>query len=418
MAQDNAAQFSDQDAVWISSLQGSSLSSSKINSAQLVNLKLIEQCLDKYWGLGKNLALGWCPVDKGILVLMIPQYALASYSIENAQDRDETLPGPDALLSDIAMESMAQQLVTGSKQRSEEDIMWTAKQFDVSVNHIKLPTPLAPDDTVCLIVEELMKRHGITFVESRAVALFDIVDFSLYKPLEQVTQINSLAYSLNSAHHKMLSKEIDVNFARLTTGDGFYIWNRDTSLQASSNLYHFMHLVLADNAIARRKSKGNTTPLLRTGFHIGSHYEFYPAEGLNPAIYSYIVGDVTVELARIVDQTQAGQVSVAEFQVRFPNPQGQISKFVNLNTVEFLKSSQKDLTNLHGVELSGEQIKSIQCYLTGDLQHDGQYDIRKFKVTDKHGLSRNVYNAKINIYCDQAAPIFLGIQESEVVHWS
>jgi len=414
LVQDNTAHSSDQDAAGISGLQGSPLSSRPIDNTQLANLKFIEQCLYEYWSLGKNLAVGWCPVDKGILVLMIPQYALASYATEGTQGRDEALSG--ALLSDIAMENMAQKLVTGSKQRSMEDIMWIAKLFDVSVNHIRLPYPLVPDDTVYLIIEELMKRHGITFVESRAVALFDIVGFSLYKPLEQVTQINSLAYSLNSAHNKMLSKEIDVNFARLTTGDGFYIWNRDTSLQASSNLYHFMHLVLADNAIARSKSKGNTTPLLRTGFHIGSHYEFYPAEGLNPAVYSYIVGDVTVELARIVDQTQAGQVSVAEFKARFPDPQGQAGRFVNINTVEFIKRAQRDLTELHGVELSGEHIKSIQCYLTGDLQHDGHYNIRKFKVTDKHGLSRNVYNAKVNIYCDQGAPIYLGIQESEVVH--
>jgi len=416
LAQDNVLHFSDQDAAGISGLQGSSLAAAKIDSNQLANLKFIEQCLYEYWSLGKNLALGWCPVDNGILVLMIPQYALASNTIQNSQDRTDTIPKSDALLSDVAMENMAQQLVTGSKQRSIEDIMWIAKLFDVSVNHIQLPYPLVTDDTVYLIIEELLKRHGITFVESRAVALFDIVGFALYKPLEQVTQINSLAYSLNSAHNKMLSKEIDVNFARLTTGDGFYIWNRDTSLQASSNLYHFMHLVLADNAIARSKSKGNTTPLLRTGFHIGSHYEFYPAEGLNPAVYSYIVGDVTVELARIVDQTQAGQVSVAEFQARFPDPQNQSGQFVNLSTVEFIQRAQKELTELHGVELSGEHIKSIQCYLTGDLQHDGHYNIRKFKVTDKHGLSRNVYNAKVNIYCDQGAPIYLGIQESEVVH--
>jgi len=416
LAHDNVAHTSDHDAAGISGLQGSSLSSSGIDSNQLANLKFIEQCLYEYWGLGKNLALGWCPVDKGMLVLMIPQYALASYVTGNSQSSDDTLTESGALLSDIAMENMAQQLVTGSKQRSMEDITWIAKLFDVNVNHIQLPYPLVADDTVYLIIEELLKRHGITFVESRAVALFDIVGFSLYKPLEQVTQINSLAYSLNSAHNKMLSKEIDVNFARLTTGDGFYIWNRDTSLQASSNLYHFMHLVLADNAIARSKSKGNTTPLLRTGFHIGSHYEFYPAEGLNPAVYSYIVGDVTVELARIVDQTQAGQVSVAEFQARFPDPQGQAGKYVNLSTVEFINSAQKNLSELRGVELSGEHIKSIQCYLTGDLQNDGHYNIRKFKVTDKHGLSRNVYNAKVNIYCDQGAPIFLGIQESEVVH--
>lgn len=58
-----------------------------------------------------------------------------------------------------------------------------------------------------------------------------------------------------------------------------------------------MHLVLADNAIARSKARANTAPQLRTCFYVGAHYEFYQCEGLNPTTFSYIVGDVTIELA-------------------------------------------------------------------------------------------------------------------------
>ena len=78
-----------------------------------------------------------------------------------------------------------------------------------------------------------------------------------------MTQLNSLSYSLNSAHNKMLDRELNVNFARSSTGDGFYIWNRDLGVKANTNLYHLMHLVLADNAIARSKAHGRTVPLLR-----------------------------------------------------------------------------------------------------------------------------------------------------------
>ena len=43
-----------------------------------------------------------------------------------------------------------------------------------------------------------------------------------------------------------------IAFARSTSGDGFYVWNRDEGLDGQNvNLYHFMHIVLADNAIAR-----------------------------------------------------------------------------------------------------------------------------------------------------------------------
>ncbi len=109
----------------------------------------------------------------------------------------------------------------------------------------------------------------MSYVPSRAVALFDIVGFSLLHPFEQMTQLNSLAHSLNSAHSKMLGKRLNVDFAHSGTGDGFYIWNRDLGVEANTNLYHLMHLVLADSAIARRKALGRTVPHLRAAFHLG-----------------------------------------------------------------------------------------------------------------------------------------------------
>ena len=83
---------------------------------------------------------------------------------------------------------------------------------------------------------------------------------------------------------KMFDKKMDINFARSSTGDGFYIWNRDLGNIANTHLYHFMHLALADNTIARRKAHGRTVPLLRACFHIGGCYEFYQANGLNPTM--------------------------------------------------------------------------------------------------------------------------------------
>ena len=68
-----------------------------------------------------------------------------------------------------------------------------------------------------------------------------------------------------------------------------------------------MHLVLAYNAIARSKaSQRNAVPLLRTCFDISGHYEFYQSEGLPPTVYSYIVGEVTIELARMIDKKTPG----------------------------------------------------------------------------------------------------------------
>ena len=77
---------------------------------------------------------------------------------------------------------------------------------------------------------------------------------------EQMMQLNSLSYSLNSAQSKLLTQRIGVDFSRTTSGDGFYIWNRDLTLNGNVNLYHFMQLVLADNAIAHKKARHNTVP--------------------------------------------------------------------------------------------------------------------------------------------------------------
>jgi hypothetical protein len=44
----------------------------------------------------------------------------------------------------------------------------------------------------------------------------------------------------------------------------------------------------------------------------------------------------------------------------------------------------------------------------------GQFNIRRLHIKDKHGLSRVAYNAKVNIYRDEAQPILLGIEDKKL----
>jgi hypothetical protein len=247
------------------------------------------------------------------------------------------------------------------------------------------------------------------------VTLFDIVGFGLLPPFEQMTQLNSLSYSLNSAHAKMLELDVGINFARSSSGDGFYIWNRDHGIDANVNLYHFMHLVLADNAIARAKALAKSVPRLRACFHVGSCYEFHQAEGLNPTIHNFIVGDVTIELARMIEAAYPGQILVGDFMADLSD---QISdntdSQVNLDAVRFLQRAKGNLDMLSGLELSGERVTAIKCYLTGRRLDNGDFSIRRLNIRDKHGLTRTAYNAKINIYRDTAQPILLGIEDKKL----
>ena len=71
----------------------------------------------------------------------------------------------------------------------------------------------------------------------------------------------------------------------------------------------------------------------------------------------------------------------------------------------------RNVEQLAGIELSGERVDAIRCYLTGTKLANGEFTVRRITVNDKHGIARRVYNAKVNIYRHNAEPILLGIED-------
>ena len=373
---------------------------------QRSNLVHLERCLNDHWSLGQNSILSWAPLEDGLLILVVPHYAIAEYT---------AAPTDDPRLPQRVSARFITELISGDRQLTITQIQKVAKLLDIEPVFIPLRQPLTGHFVETEIIEKMIRRYGINYVASRAVTLFDIVGFSLLTPFEQMTQLNSLSYSLNSAHAKMLEQDIGINFARSSSGDGFYIWNRDHGLEANVNLYHFMHIVLADNAIARSKAMSRAVPRLRACFHVGSCYEFHQAEGLNPTIHDFIVGDVTIELARMIEAAMPGQILVGEFVAELPElGNGEEETQLDLDAVTFLQRAQGNLSKLSGLELSGEKVTAIKCYLTGERQENGEFSIRRLRITDKHGLSRTAYNAKVNIYRELADPILLGIEDKKL----
>ena len=372
---------------------------------QRSNLTHVESSLRSHWSLGQNSILSWTPLDQSILILVVPHYAIAEYT----SARDGTMP-PRVSPRFIT------ELITGDRQLTISQMQKVARLLDIEPTNIPLRVPLEGNEVETKIIEKMIRKYGINYVPSRAVTLFDIVGFSLLTPFEQMTQLNSLSYSLNSAHAKMLEADVNIDFARSSSGDGFYIWNRDDGLEASVNLYHFMHIVLADNAIARSKSASKAVPRLRACFHVGSCYEFHQAEGLNPTTHDFIVGDVTIELARMIDAALPGQILVGDFMadIEIENDKGEVAVQPNVDAVTFMQRAQGNLSQLSGMELSGERVTAIKCYLTGENMGGGQFNIRRLTIKDKHGLSRVAFNAKVNIYREEAKPILLGIQDTKL----
>jgi hypothetical protein len=372
---------------------------------QRSNLVQLDRELHGLWSLGRNCILGWSPTESGVLILVVHHYVIAEYTSSPAGEIPEEAVDPSGS-HDFIMS-----MLTGSRRFTQRQLENAARLLDATPVELNLRHPLAHAESESLVIDQLVQRYSVTYVPSRAVALFDIVGFSLLTPLEQMTQLNSLSHSLNSAHSKMLNRHIEINFARSSTGDGYYIWNRDLGVEANTHLYHFMHLVLADNAIARSKARGRTVPLLRACFHIDSCYEFYQAEGLNPTMRSDIVGDVTIELARMIERALPGQVLVGEFRSEPAADDVYEPDFIHIDSIGFVANAQENLAKLNGLELSGDAIESIKCYLTGRAQADGTFTVRKLTINDKHGLTRNVFNAKINIYRCVGEPILLGIED-------
>jgi hypothetical protein len=372
---------------------------------QRSNLVYLETCLHHHWALGQNTILSWAPLDGGLLILVVPHYAIAEYTSPQAGSNTARISG-----------HFITELISGERQLSLTQMQKVARLLEVEPVNLQLRQPLTGHKVETQIIEKMIRRYGINYVASRAVTLFDIVGFSLLTPFEQMTQLNSLSYSLNSAHAKMLEQDVGINFARSSSGDGFYVWNRDDGLEANVNLYHFMHIVLADNAIAKSKSTSKAVPRLRACFHVGACYEFHQAEGLNPTMHDFIVGDVTIELARMIEAALPGQILVGEFFADLQDglPKDHAQTQAQMDAVTFLQRAQGNLAKLGGMEFSGDRVSAIKCYLTGEDMGGGQFNIRRLHIKDKHGLSRVAYNAKVNIYRDAAKPILLGIEDKKL----
>jgi len=371
-----------------------------ISLVQRGNLKSLETTLRKQWRLGQNIVLCWSADERGLLVILVPHYFLGNYCAH---------PGVDG--SDN--EQFVRELIAGTRRKSREELFDIAKRLDVAPSFVKLNTALSESPGVLAAVEQLIKRYGLGYVECRGVLLFDIAEFSLFTPFEQASQLNSLSYSMNSAYNKLQAQGVDINFARTTTGDGYYVWNRDMGAFASQDLFSFLLLVVADNAVARAASRGNTVPVIRSAYHAGSHYELYQAEGVNPTVFSYIVGDVTIDLARMVDRARPHQILVGDFITEIRTHSSEGLNTATLHSPGFVKHCNSQLGVVRGVQLSNKSIAGMRCRLSGEDDSGERRAARRFKITDKHGLSRHAYNLQLTIELEDQT-LELGLDESEL----
>jgi hypothetical protein len=360
----------------------------------------LDEALYAYWRLGERVVAVWSSSGAHIALLGFPHFALAEYFSGVRTVIDE--PDPCGFVDSI---------VSGPKHADPH--RFATLLHKLGVEPVMLPLTFDPTSGLGPeVVDALVRRYSVSLFHDRAVVLLDIVGFSTYQPIEQATLLNSLSYSINSAYDKLAGMETRMQFARSPTGDGFYIWNRASDAQANVELYKLMLLLLADNAMARAKARTRAVPELRSAFHVGEHYEFYQPEGLSPSLSSYLVGQVTIDLARMLDHAMAGQILIGDFPANASSGHGATDP--NLGAPAFVSRMQREVRDLAGIRLSGESVREIRCYLTGPRRGKGRYGVSRYSVLDKHGAERRMYNAKINIHRAGAAAIYLGVRDDDV----
>ena len=347
-------------------------------------LKYMDADLARLWRLGRNAIIGWSPLKDGIAVLSVPQFQL-----------------PNIL-------SNYENILIGSSKMSKLKLKEVSDICEIEPYNLKFPPSSLAAKIPWKALDELIRRYSIIKTNDKAVILFDIVGFSHYSALEQVTVLNSLSYSINIAHRRAAEAGLKIVVSQSTTGDGFYIWNENNGLEANLDLYCLMMLILADNALSSQKTSKSTVPDLRTCFHVGSCYEYFQAYGESLGTSHFIVGDVTIDLARMIDCALSEQILIGNFH----NFQGGEAK--SLSTLEFMEEAKQHLTVFEKITLSREKISTIKCYLTGDKTDDGEFGISRFVIQDKHDYKHVVYNAKVNIYRQRGAPLYLGLQSSDM----
>jgi hypothetical protein len=391
---------------WLQSVASASGTGPLTADASL-ELAQLDELLFGAWNHGKNILLAWTHAAAELRFVAVRHYKILEPFGDNADagdahaDRDlinTILAGPKCLDA-ASFDALCKDL-----RGAAHVIRANAADFG----------RLSPD-----LISVLLSRYGISLVRERAVILLDIVGFSQHPPLEQVAMINSLSYSANSAYLQLVPKEVRgsyplPSFARTTTGDGFYIWNRDNTPEGNIALYQLMLLLLTDNAVAQRKAKHFPVPALRAAFHVGEHYEFFQMEAMSPTAFSYIVGQVTIDLARIIDKALPGQVLLGDFNIAMRDARS--GTVVNQGTPGFITEAASTLQHLHGMSVAYTRVAEIRCYITGERAADGEFAVERYNILDKHGRNHAAYNAKINIHLQHGKPVFLGLQRRDLHH--
>ena len=319
----------------------------------------------KVWRRGANVIIGWRLAAFGIRVLYLSSYDLPLWE----QRRPDLLKYDRFIKTD---EEFAKILEEGCKEGA-----------------LEMANSFSDTEGVHAAINDVIRYYSVTHFECRAVTLYDVVGFSVHSPFEQITQISALSYYINLAGQRFKSLGMPIELCMSTTGDGYYIWNRNVGLLADIALYVVSLLALAYNSAARDLADTESVPRLRCAIHFGAHYEHYQPTGDRVDRNGYIIGDVTINLARLISEARASQLLVGSYVRHLRDLDAEWREQLGVATVDtpvFMSLAQIELAKLVGLPIPGGKIETVKAYFTGPRISESEFSIRKYFVMDKHGL--------------------------------
>ena len=90
-----------------------------------------------------------------------------------------------------------------------------------------------------------------------------------------------------------------------------------------------------------------------------------------------------------------------------------VKSITSVSAAAFVSACNRALDAVRGIALSSKGIDAMSCHLTDMEDADGETRPRRFRIVDKHGLSRYAYNLEIEI--DLAGEVMtLGLDPSRL----
>ena len=365
----------------------------QLSSLSSENRKELYEKLREVWQLGANLIVGWRAEDRGMELLYLP-----SLDLPLVANRHSGLLGRNRHIGDAG------------RYRELLDAGCLAEVIPLSFR-------VSEDPVVVEQMAAILRFYTVTHSNCRAVGLFDIVSFSHQSPFAQISQINILSYHANLAAACVEAAGLPIDLNMSTTGDGFYIWNRKTGLPEDLALFYVQWLVLAFNKAAMIEKPRNNIPALRSCFGFGDHYEYYQASGSKPDSRGFIVGDVTITLARLISAALPGQFLLGgkpRVWSGIDGGEAHAHDASRIDMISFCDFAQNNAKVLRGVTVGQGQIEEIEVRLTGEKISDRESTINNYEVVDKHGFANRCLNGRLNMTDVNGRRISCGLETDDL----